>query len=42
MIAVHVPKLSFCNMARWQPEGLKHVAIKIRITKYIFVYEGNW
>ena len=37
MIALHVPKLSFCKLARWCLEGMKHVkkAIEIRITKYI-------
>ena len=41
MIALHVPKFSFCKMVRWWLEGPKIVAIKIRITKYIVVFDGN-
>jgi hypothetical protein len=35
-------KLSFCKMARWRSEGPKHEAIKIRTTKYIVVFGGNY
>ena len=35
--------LSFCEMAWWWPEGPKHVAIKIKKTKYtILVCDGNY
>jgi len=40
-IALHVPKLSFSKMVRLWSEGLKHVAIKIRITKHIVMFDGN-
>jgi len=41
MIALHVPKLSFSKMVRLWSEGLKHVAIKIRVTKHIVMFDGN-
>jgi hypothetical protein len=39
---LHYLYQGFCTMARWWSEGPKHVAIKIRITKYIVVFDSNW
>lgn len=39
---LHAPKLMFCKMANWWSEGPEYFATKIRITKYIFVFEDNW
>jgi len=42
MIELHVPKLLFCKMASWWSEGQEYFAFKIRITKYIVVFDDNW
>jgi len=42
MIELRVPKLRLCEMAIWWSEGPEYVAFKIRITKYIVVFDGNW